>query len=138
MGSVLEPKQQLTYFWENLVTSSTPVRFDVCFDKDKIDEYRPLIPETYQVMEELAGRSVKWPNRIECMTPEQIREGRRFGAGHGLYLISQRRIFVNASMSARNIFLNFIHENLHHALPSASERKIDRLTPQVYHRVRRQ
>lgn len=111
------------------------VSFARCFDRAKIDQFRSLIPKTYRVMEQMVGYEPSWPSRIECMTPEQIRAGRLEGAGHGLYDPEEQRIAINASMSQLAIYLNFIHENLHHALPDASEKQIDRLVPVVYERV---
>lgn len=107
------------------------VTFSRCFDRKKIDYFRRFIPKTYRVMEDMAGHRPDWPTRIECMTAAETRQG----PGHGLYDPDEQRIAINASMSPLAIYLNFIHENLHHALPYASEAEVDRLTPIVYHRV---
>lgn len=109
--------------------------FARCFDRGKIDQIRPLIPKAYQAMENMVGYKPMWPDRIECMTSAEIRDGKKHGAGHGLYLVDEQRIRINASMPADEILYNFIHENLHHALPNESEASIDRRTPIVFEQV---
>ena len=55
--------------------------------------------------------------QMPVMTDEEIEEGEEVGGGHGLYLRDQHRIKINPSMDPFNIYLNFVHENLHHAKP---------------------
>ena|SRR3972149_2844037 len=106
-------------------------RFDPCFSRTKIRRFAHLIRPTYEAIEALVGRRGAWPARIECMTPGEIREGRRTGAGHGLYLGDQRRIKINAGMDSLAIYANFVHENLHHARPDLTEVEVDGLTDVV-------
>ena len=64
------------------------------------------------------------------MTKEEIEEGKKVGAGHGLY-IPPNLIKINAEMPSELIFLNFIHENIHHAFPDLHEKAVDILTAYV-------
>lgn len=96
----------------------------------------PLVRCVYREIEQIAGRRVlDWPRRIECMTLREIREGRKHGAGHGLYIRRGRRIKINSTMPARDVLLNVIHENLHHAMPDATETEVDRWSDLIYERV---
>ncbi len=110
--------------------------FDRCFDRKKIDAFRHLIPATYEAMEDIAGQKIDWPPNIECMTSQEIVAGKVRGKGHGLYFFDEERVKINPHMSPKGIYLNFIHENLHHAVPTASERDInDDMLPRVYEQV---
>ncbi|KKL09148.1 hypothetical protein LCGC14_2568750, partial [marine sediment metagenome] len=92
-------------------------------------------------IERVAGcRVADWPDRIQCMTAVEIREGLARGGGHGLYVRytdGSCDLKINASMSSHAILANFIHENIHHAMPEASARDVDRLTKVVADRVGR-
>ena len=95
----------------------SPVVFSPCFGgKEKI--FEPILNQTLEIIEMVINRNIDdWPQTIECMTDEEIEEGEEVGGGHGLYLRDQHRIKINPSMDPFNIYLNFVHENLHHAKP---------------------
>lgn len=112
--------------------------FSKKFCRSDIDRFRRFIPKTYRTMEKLAeireGKPVRirWPDHIEAMTPGEVRKGRRSGKGHGLYFPETRTVKINPGMNWLHIYLNFIHENLHHAIPKATEKEINRiLVPMV-------
>jgi hypothetical protein len=110
--------------------------FNPCFSSRKIDTFRRLIPKTYRVMEELFDRETDWPDLIEAMTLEEVREGKKQGKGHGLYFPVEKRIKLNHRMSALALYLNFIHENAHHIMPELSDREINNtIVPWVFEEV---
>jgi hypothetical protein len=102
-------------------------------DKAKITEFDHLIDDAYQVMEELVGGAVEWPTQVEAMTDLEITNDESLGGGHGRY--NDELIKINPHMKPFTIFYNFIHENLHHALPDASEEWVDALTDVAYDRI---
>ena len=109
------------------------VLFDRAFPRRKLDAIAETLAACYVAMEELVGRRVRWPATIEAMTEAEVRDGRRVGKGHGLYYPGSRRIKVDARMSARDILLNVVHENLHHAFPRATDEEINfEILPRVW------
>lgn len=119
--------------WRRFSNPTPPrPRFAPCFDRAKLSRFERLIPRSYDVMRRRTGFRGSWPRRIECMTAAEIAEGRKTGAGHGLYLGDPKRIKINHSMSATAIFANFLHENLHHARRDLTEQQVDDLTGVVY------
>jgi hypothetical protein len=106
------------YLAENDVGEvKSPPTFSPCFGgKEKI--FEPLLNQTLEIIEMVINRNVDdWPQTIECMTDEEIEEGEEVGGGHGLYLGDEQTIKINSSMDPFNIYLNFVHESLHHAKP---------------------
>lgn len=101
--------------------------FARCFPESSIAEIAELLPETYDAMRELAPWVRSWPKHIECMPDDHILDGRRRGAGHGQYSPDLKRIWINPYMTPYGIWLNLIHENMHHAFPDASEVEINNL-----------
>jgi hypothetical protein len=98
--------------------------------------FEHLIPATYAAMEELSESWIDWPRHVEAMTEQEIAEGEAVGKGHGLYLPETAQIKLNASMTPIAIYLNFIHEHLHHAIPDATEQEINfAFVPLVYKQV---
>jgi len=110
---------------------ATDVEFSACFSKEKIDSFKNKIPLVYKEIRKLRqGKISAFPSKIECMTNAEIKEGKELGGGHGLYILPAR-IKINRSMSSEGIFMNFIHENLHYALPELQEKGIDILTEYI-------
>jgi len=109
--------------------------FDKCFDPEMVVKVELVIPEAYAALEEAIGESVDWPTRIESMTPEEIAEGEMIGGGHGMCFKEEGIVKINSHMDIINILINFIHENLHYAMPDEDEKEIDRLTDVVYEKV---
>ena len=95
---------------------NTPV-FDECFEgKGKI--LGPLLNKTLEIIEMVLNKNIDdWPQKIECMTEEEIKAGKEEEGGHWLYVSETERIKINPTMDVFNIYLNFIHEFIHHAKP---------------------
>ena len=91
--------------------------FDPCFGgKEKV--FEPLLGKTLEIIEMTINKNIDdWPQKIECMTEEEIEGGEKKGGGHGLYIGEEHRLKINSNMDPFNIYLNFIHENFHHAKP---------------------
>ncbi len=106
------------------------VEFGSCFSKEKIEKIAPKVEEAQKYIKMLAREDVELPQRIDCMTVEDIKEGEKLGGGHGEY-ISPDTIKINPFMDDLGILLNYIHENIHHVLPDASENLVDHLTDLV-------
>lgn len=113
------------------------VTFDRCFNDDKVRQVSVYLPATFEALNEMAPwRKGKWPTRVRCMTHAQIIQGRRRGAGHGFTYIRGNTIWMNAHMTAMGYWLVYVHENLHHAFPDATEEELNcRELPQVYREV---
>jgi len=108
------------------------IKFDKCFNPEKIKEFQQKVPKMIEEIRKLTKMELKdFPKKIECMTPAEIKAGELRGAGHGLYIPRKKIIKINPSMDSKAIALNFIHENLHHALPELSEKVIDILTTHI-------
>lgn len=106
------------------------VAFDPCFSREKIERIRDVVSESFNYIKMLSKGDEELPRRVECMTMEESQEGEKKGAGHGLY-ISPGTIKINPHMSEGAILCNYIHENIHHVLPGASENLVDHLTDLV-------
>lgn len=116
------------------------LHFDDCFDERKLRKLAENLPATYAALNKLAPwRRGRWPSRVRCMSHESIVEGRSRGAGHGYTHVSGRgsnEIRMNPHMSPEGHWLVFVHENLHHGFPDATESEINCvLVPEVYERV---
>jgi len=113
------------------------VTFDRCFDDDKVRAIAPYLPATFEFLNKAAPwRRGKWPTRVKCMTHEQIISGRRRGAGHGFTYIRGNTIWMNAHMTPQGYWLVYVHENLHHAFPDATERELNCVwLPRAYNYV---
>ena len=91
--------------------------FASCFE-GKDEPFRSLLNKTLEIIEMVINRNVdNWPQTVECMSDEEIKEGENAGGGHGLYISGEQRLKINPNMDSFNIYLNFIHENIHHAKP---------------------
>lgn len=108
--------------------------FDTCFPPKKVSELAALLPETYQALNELAPwRKGKWPVHVRCLSNKRIVEGRSRGAGHGMTYVEGNEIWLNPHMTLPGYWLVFVHENLHHAFPDATEDELNKvLLPEVY------
>lgn len=116
------------------------LHFDTCFNDCKVAEMSALLPATYDVLNELAPwRKGRWPTRVHCMSKEKILDGRKRGAGHGATYVSgvdSNSIWMNPHMTPAGLWLVFIHENLHHAFPDATEDELNNvLVPHVFEEV---
>ncbi len=103
--------------------------FEPCLDQRKVEWLITTLPATYEVLDELAPwRKGKWPTRVRCMSDRKIIQGRQHGAGHG-YTFTRGRdsnsIWLNPYLSREGYFLVFVHENLHHAYPDATEPELN-------------
>lgn len=101
--------------------------FDECFSDEKIRKIEPYLPRTYEVFHKLAPWIHDWPSHIQCMPVKHIIRGRKHGAGHGMYTSPMATIHINPHMSPFGIWLNLLHENMHHAYPDASETEINQV-----------
>lgn len=106
------------------------VEFGLCFSKEKIEKIAPKVEEAQKYIKMLTSTDVELPQKIDCMTMEDIQEGEKCGGGHGEY-IAPDTIKINPLMDNLGILLNYIHENIHHVLPGASENLVDHLTDLV-------
>jgi len=102
------------------------VEFDPCFNPAKIRKIESRIPVAQVNVRELVKIKVELPGRIECLSDEEIAFYAKRDGGHGLY--ADGTIRLNPHMTSRGILLNYIHENIHHVLPDASENLVDHLT----------
>lgn len=118
--------------------------FDRCFDRAKVQELLPLLPATYEALNELCPwRNGRWPTRVRCLTASQIARGRSHGAGHGMTYVGCSRgqggcnqIWINPFMTVPGHWLVLVHENLHHGFPDATEDELNNVLVQdVYKRV---
>ena len=110
------------------------VRFKECFPTSKISEIEGRIPAAKKFILGLLDEPAELIDDIECMSDAEIEEGLRLGGGHGLYL-EPKTIKINPHMSSVAILLNYIHENIHHVLPEASENLVDHLTDLVAYQM---
>lgn len=112
------------------------VSFDPCFDQKKLVYLASTLPRTYAVLDKMVSKPVKWPTRVQCMSDSAIMKGRRRGAGHGYTYQGGKTIWLNHHMTKEGYWLVFVHENLHHAFPDATESELNCLhLPAVYERV---
>ena len=109
--------------------------FASCFPREKIKKIEHLIPEANEKIRELAKGDIKLPEKIECLSAEEIQHYEKVGAGHGLF-VPPKTIKINPYMSETGILLNYIHENIHYVLPSADENLVDFLTDFVAYQVK--
>ncbi len=110
------------------------VAWESCFDAEKIEIIEPYIGPMQKWIETKAGRDVDFPDFVYCMTEEEIAEGEKVGAGHGLAIYPDI-VKVNPDMDPLHIALNHGHEILHLVFPQEAgesdddyEARIDRLT----------
>jgi hypothetical protein len=114
--------------------------FDSCLDENKLIELIVLLPRTYEELDKYAPwLNGRWPTRVHCMTNARIIEGRKRGAGHGYTYNNgpqSNSIWLNPHMTAEGYWLVFVHENLHHAFPDATELEINNVhVPNIYRQV---
>jgi len=110
-------------------------RFDGNFDPEKLAKIERFIPKVYEILGEIAGESILWPVMINSMTPEEIAYSESRGGGHGICYKDEGVIKINNDMTSVNLLYNFIHENLHYAMPHVSEEEVDKLTEIIYNQV---
>jgi len=106
----------------------------VGFAPAKIRQIKHLIRPAYALIEEVAGKKLKFPSPIYAMNRIEINEGKQIvdkghpnGAGHGLFYPAFRLIKINPNMVPDEILANVIHENLHYTFPTATEIDVDKL-----------
>jgi hypothetical protein len=97
------------------------------FPEEVVAEFDQLLNGAYDVLEQLVG-PFQWPARVVPLSEEEIVEGAARGAGHGMFERETGLIKIHPGMEAKGVFLNFLHENLHAALPHATEDWVDALT----------
>ena len=108
------------------------VEFDKCFNITKIKEIEGRIPEAQIRIKELT-RKKKLPKKITCISEEEIKE---LGGNVAGLAILPDKIKINPHISSEGILWNYIHENVHIALPSASENLVDHLTNLVAYQMK--
>ena len=114
--NIMENWRQYLNETEVGIVRNTPV-FSECFH-GKEKAFEPLLDKTLEIIEMVINRNINdWPQTIECMSEEEIKDGKKEGGGHGLYMGKEQKIKINPNMDVFNIYLNFIHENFHHAKP---------------------
>lgn len=107
------------------------IKFDPCFDPNKIRRFRRWIKPTLKAFEQRTEGKIRWPKQVRCMNDEEIEQGERRGKGHGLY--SRGTVKINPYMSWKAIYLNFIHELFHHVLPGTTDEWINEVgVPEIY------
>ena len=108
------------------------INISKCFTDDIVKMLKDNSEKVYQEINKLSQKPISdYPTTIECLTEKEIEYYRReYGAGHGLY-VAPNLVKINPNMSKEGILLNFIHENIHHALPNASEKLVDIATYRV-------
>jgi len=106
------------------------VEFGLCFAKERIERIADKVEESQKYIKMLSGKDVELPQKIDCMTLKDIEDGRIAGGGHGEF-IPPNTIKINPFMDDLGVLLNYIHENIHYVLPSASENLVDHLTDLV-------
>lgn len=100
--------------------------FDPCFPKDKVVKLSATLPKTYHELDKMCPwRKGKWPTRVRCMNDGKISSMRKHGAGHGYTYPRGREIWMNPYMTQTGYWLVFVHENLHHGYPDATEAEIN-------------
>jgi len=109
--------------------------FDCKFDPDSVWKIQALAEKTYKAIEEFVGQPEFWPKFIDAMNYEEIAEGELKGGGHGLYLHESQSIKINPHMNYLNVYLNFIHENIHHVDRYRPEELVDELTDIIFEKV---
>ena len=110
------------------------VVFASCFPREKIEKIQDTVSKSRKYIKMLSKEDAELPRRVECMTMEEIQEGEKVGAGHGLYIFPDT-IKINPHMSEGAILCNYIHENIHHVLPNASENLVDHLTDLIAYQM---
>lgn len=120
--------------WRKNPIRNNMVEFDTCFPMEKIEKIQDKASESHKYIKMLGKEDVELPKRVECMSEEEIREGEKEGAGHGMYRFPDT-IKINPHMSSQGILLNYIHENVHHVLPDASENLVDHLTDLICYQM---
>ena len=111
------------------------VCFNECFDEEKIKEISCSVMKANEKILDLTGQPIQLPKQVQCMNEQEIKEGAKVGAGHGLF-IPPNTIKINPNMSPDGILLNYIHENIHYVLPEASENLVDHLTDLVAYQLK--
>jgi hypothetical protein len=111
--------------------------FDPCFPQDKIVKLSATLPKTYHELDKACPwRRGKWPRQVHCMTDSKIASMRKHGAGHGYTYPRGNAIWMNHYMTQTGYWLVFVHENLHHGYPDATEAEINCVhLPRVYRAV---
>ncbi len=113
--------------------------FEPCFPRSKLESLIVTLPETFKVLNGMTDWKVAWPTQVRCMSDSDILRGRQRGAGHGFtYTRGKGRgsIWMNHYMTRSGYWLVFVHENLHHAFPDATEAELNcAQLPFVYEKV---
>ncbi len=110
--------------------NSVSISWDPEFDQESIEIISPFIPKAQEEIQRRAGRPLDFPPKVFAMTRGEVVAGRLVGAGHGMF-IRPSTIKVNPSLPPIRLLANYIHENLHWALPSMSEHQVDILTDEI-------
>ncbi len=103
-----------------------------CFNTDIRKLINDISDKVYKEINKLSRSKIKnFPEQIECLSDKEIKHySKCCNAGHGLY-VKPNLIKINPYMNKNGILMNFIHENLHHALPYLTEKPIDILTEYI-------
>ena len=120
----------------NEEVSGEEIRFSPEFPKEVVDGIRKKITMALRVLALIAKERADIPRYIEAMSEEEINDGKKHGAGHGIAIPRRGIVKINPHMSQVNILLNFVHEMAHTLLPDASEWAVDVLTDKVAREVK--
>ena len=120
--------------WRKRPVKSDTVEFDTCFPREKIEKIQDKALESHKYIKMMAREEIEMLRWVECMSEEEIQEGEKVGAGHGMYRFPDI-CKINPHMSSQGILLNYIHENVHHVLPDASENLVDHLTDLISYQM---
>ena len=121
---------------ELVFEGGSTLKWGECFDPKTVAIIGPLVDQTYEAIEEAIGKPLDtWPEVIEAMSPEDISRDMMVGGGHGSMDSDTGQLKINPHMNPRNIYVNFIHENIHWADPELQEEKVDELTDEVFKKI---
>ncbi len=111
------------------------MKFDKCFPIEIVKEIAEIIPKANKLIKDLSNKDIELPDRIQCLSDDEIKEYEKSGGGHGLFT-SPDIIKINPYMGKTGILLNYIHENIHYTLPHAHENLVDLLTDIVAYQLK--
>ncbi len=133
--SILNEVNRLKYYFDWYEKNFRALRLPRPFKDEYINIILNQADKIYFEIQKLTKKSIDFfPFKVQPMSRDEIKKYKERGAGHGLY-IAPDLVKLNPYLELRHFLLNFIHENLHHALPDNVEKSIDILTTYVGCRI---